>query len=106
MKDLLLTDFTAFLSFKLGEYQGKGLYKNYPDNFNNLISELAKELYLKTLNGILGEIESRSHPMNTNMFGISLAKDEWLMLKEELRQQLQVEPVKGKWLTEPDSGKE
>lgn len=42
--EALEQEFTTTLSFKLGEYLGKGLYHNYPDGFNTLIPELAREL--------------------------------------------------------------
>ena len=32
---------------------------------------------------IYKEIEKKSHPMNTNMYGISLSRDEWQALKGE-----------------------
>lgn len=42
--------FEAYLAFRLGFYMGKGLLtKDYPDNFNLLISDLSKELYAKVL---------------------------------------------------------
>jgi len=39
-----IPDLVSTLSYLLGKYHGLGLYNNYPDNFNNLIPEFAKEL--------------------------------------------------------------
>ena len=39
---------TRLLSFKLGIYLGKGLFQNYPENYNKMIPELAKELLSET----------------------------------------------------------
>ena len=41
--------FEFFLCLRLGYYMGKGLFENYPDNFNKLIDEFAKELYEKAV---------------------------------------------------------
>ena len=40
-----LLNFTSLLSLKLGVYIGQGLFKSYPDNFNQMMPELAKELF-------------------------------------------------------------
>ena len=32
---------------------------------------------------VFKEVEKRSHPMNTNMYGISLSKDNWQAIKEK-----------------------
>lgn len=66
--DELLKDFTSFLSFKLGEYQGKGLYKNYPGNFNTLIPELARELLDEVQSyyaGLVGEKDKERKEKNS-----------------------------------------
>ncbi|MCJ7828684.1 MAG: hypothetical protein MUP81_02955, partial [Dehalococcoidia bacterium] len=43
-KEGLTEKFTSFLSFKLGAYQGLGLYENYPTNFNKLMPKFATDL--------------------------------------------------------------
>jgi len=46
-QDELLQEFTTYLSYKLGIYMGQGLFKNYPDNFNEQVPKLAGELLAK-----------------------------------------------------------
>ena len=43
-EDKLLQEFTSVLSLNLGVYMGKGLFENYPEQYNKLIPEFAKEL--------------------------------------------------------------
>lgn len=52
-----LQEFTSLLSYKLGRYTAEGLFKNYPQNFNEQIPKLAKELYTKSVKAIIEEIE-------------------------------------------------
>ena len=46
-QDELLKEFTSFLSLELGIYMGRGLFENYPNNFNEQMPQLAGELLAK-----------------------------------------------------------
>lgn len=39
-----LEEFTAYLSFQLGRYYSMGLFEKYPNNFNKLMPQIAKEI--------------------------------------------------------------
>lgn len=45
--------------------------------------DVLRDEHTKVVGEIFEEIEKRSHPMNTNMYGISLSKDDWLILKQK-----------------------
>ena len=61
LREKELQNFTSLLSLKLGIYMGQGLFKNYPDNFNQMIPQLAKELSDQILFLIPGVEEAKQH---------------------------------------------
>jgi hypothetical protein len=54
-------DVTSVLSFLLGKYQGLGLFKDYPNNFNEMMPQLADEL----MKAISVEIDADLHEIHS-----------------------------------------